>query len=113
METVGLIIVAALFVYAGINHIRNHQSMVAYTASVLGDCPVKAQVAFLGGWPTGIFIAVAGTGLAFNEHAAFGYVLAAFMAVAALLFHRNLKDPANLKHIALAGSLLAIASNVV
>lgn len=113
METVGLLVLASLFVLSGINHIRNHSAMVGYTASVLGDCPVKAQLAFLGGAPTGVFLAAFGTGLAVNESNVFAYGLAGFLTVAALLFHRNfIKDPGGFKTVALAGALLAIATNV-
>lgn len=113
METLGLIVLASLFVLSGINHIRNHAAMVGYTASVLGDCPVKSQVAYLGGWPVGLFLAAFGTGLAFNESTVFAYGLAGFLVVATALFHRNfLTDPGGLKGVAIAGALLAIAANV-
>lgn len=113
MEQFGLIVLASLFVLAGINHIRNHAGMVAYTASVMGNCPVKNQVAYLGGWPTGVFLAVFGAGVAFNHTAVFAYGLAGFLALATLMFHRNfLKDPGGFKGVALAGALLAIAANV-
>lgn len=114
METLGLVILASLFVLSGINHIRNHAALVGYTRSVLGDCPVGDQIAWLGGAPTGLFLAVFGAGLVVNEHAAFAYGLAGFLAVATALFHRNfLKDPGGFKGVALIGALLYIGQNVV
>jgi hypothetical protein len=113
MEQFGLIVLASLFVLAGINHIRTHAAMVGYTASVLGDIPAKNQLAFLGGWPTGVFLIVAGVGTAFNHNSIFAYGLVGFLVLATALFHRNfVKDPGGFKGVALAGALLAIVSNV-
>lgn len=113
METFGLIVLASLFVLSGINHIRNHAAMVGYTASVLGNCPVKAPLSYLGGWPTGVFLSVFGVGTAFNHNSVYAYGLAGFLALATALFHRNfIKDPGGFKGVALAGALLAIAANV-
>lgn len=113
MEQFGLIVLASLFVLAGINHIRKHSDMVGYTASVMGNCPVKNQVAYLGGWPTGVFLAAFGVGVAFNHTSVFAYGLAGFLVLATLLFHRDfVKDPGGFKGVALAGALLVIASNV-
>ena len=110
---VGLVVFAALFVLSGINHIRNHEAMVGYTASVLGDCPVAPQLSFLGGWPAGLFLAVAGVAAGFGQAWAF-YALAGFLVVATALFHRNfLKDPGGFKGVALAGAALALAQLVV
>lgn len=112
METVGLIIFAALFVLSGINHIRNHADLAGYTESVLGNCPVKKQLGFLGGAPTGIFLVAAGVSAAFSQVWAF-YALAGFLALATALFHRNfLKDPGGFKGVALAGAALALATLV-
>lgn len=113
MEQFGLIVLASLFVLAGINHIRKHSDMVGYTASVLGNCPVKNQIAFLGGWPTGVFLVVAGVGTAVNHSPVFAYGLVGFLVLATALFHRNfIKDPGGFKGVALAGSLLALAANI-
>lgn len=113
METLGLVILASLFVLSGINHIRNHAAMAGYTASVLGNCPVAPIIGYLGGWPTGVFLALSGAGLVVNESAAFAYALAGFLVVATALFHRNfLKDPGGFKGVALIGALLYIAQNV-
>lgn len=112
METVGLIIFAALFVLSGINHIRNHAAMAGYTESVLGDCPVKKQLGFLGGAPAGAFLVAVGVGAAFSEPWAF-YGIAGFLAVATALFHRNfITDPGGFKGVALAGAALALATLV-
>lgn len=110
MDTIGLVIFSSLFVLSGINHIRNSSAMVGYTATSLGDCPVAKPLSYLGGWPTGLFLTVFGVGAAFNESAVFAYGLAGFLAVVTALFHRNLRDPANLKNVALLGSALYIAS---
>lgn len=112
MEQFGLIIFAALFVLSGINHIRNHAAMAGFTESVLGNCPVKKQLGFLGGAPTGIFLAVAGTAAGFGQAWAL-YSLAGFLLVATALFHRNfIKDPGGFKGVALIGAALALASLV-
>ena len=112
MEQVGLIIFAAVFVMAGIRHIQKHADMIGYTASVLGDCPIKNQLAYLGGWPVGVFLAAFGTGVAFNDNSVFAYGIAGFLALATVLFHRDIKDPGTTKNIALLGAALAIAANV-
>lgn len=110
---VGLVVFAALFVLSGINHIRNHEAMAGYTQSVLGDCPVKEQLGYLGGWPTGVFLAAFGAGAGFGQPWAL-YGLAGFLVLATALFHRNfLKDPAGFKGVALAGAALALAQLVV
>lgn len=86
--------------------------MVGYTASSLGNCPVKDQVAFLGGAPTGALLVAAGVGAAFGEPIAL-YALAVFLVVVSTLFHRNfLTDPGSFKTIALAGASLALASHL-
>lgn len=110
METVGLVIFASLFVLSGLNHIRNHSAMVGYTASSLGNCPVKDQVAFLGGAPTGVFLVAAGVAAAFSQVWAL-YALAGFLALATALFHRNfVTDPGGFKGVALLGASLALAA---
>lgn len=112
METVGLIIFASLFVLSGINHIRNHTAMAGYTASVMGECPYALQLGYLGGWPTGLFLAVAGASAGFSQIWAF-YALAGFLTVVTALFHRDfVKDPGGFKGVALIGASLALASLV-
>lgn len=112
MELFGLIVFASLFVLSGINHIRNHTAMVAYTTQTLGNCPVAKPLGLLGGAPTGAFLVVAGVAAAFSQAWAF-YALAGFLAVATALFHRNfLKDPGGFKGVALADAALALASLV-
>lgn len=110
METVGLIIFAALFVLSGLNHIKDHAGTAGYTASVL---PAGlAPLAFLGGAPTGIALIAGGVGAAFGQAWAL-YGIAGFLALATVLFHRNfLKDPGGFKGVALAGAALALASLV-
>ena len=113
METIGLVIFSALFILAGYKHVKNHSAMVGYTASVMGNCPVAKQVSYIGGWPTGVFLAVFGAGTIVNNSSVFVYGLAAFLAVATLMFHRNtLGDPGTQKGIALIGAALFIASQV-
>lgn len=113
MELIGLIIFSALFIYSGYKHIANHAAMAQYTESVFGNCPVAKQLGYLGGWPTGVFLAVFGAGTIVNESSVFAYGLAGFLALATLLFHRTtLADPGTQKGIALAGAALYIASQV-
>lgn len=112
METLGLVIFASLFVLSGINHLRHHTAMVGYTASSLGDCPVKTQVSYLGGWPVGVFLVAAGIAAAFGEPIAL-YALVVFLAVVTVLFHRNfLTDPGGFKGVALMGAALTLASHL-
>ena len=113
MELLGLIIFASLFVYSGYKHIKNHAAMAGYAASAFGNCPFATQLGYLGGWPTGVFLAVFGAGTVVNESSVFAYGLAAFLAAATLLFHRDtLGDPGTQKGIALLGAALYIASQV-
>lgn len=110
---VGLVVFAALFVLAGLNHIRNHATTAGYTVSVLGKCPLAKPLGYLGGWPTGVFLIVAGVAAGFGFAAGL-YALAAFLVLATVLFHRNfLKDPGGFKGVALAGAALALAQLVV
>jgi hypothetical protein len=112
MINLGLILFASLFVVSGINHIRNHSAMAGYTASTMGDCPLAAQLGYLGGWPTGLFLVVAGVSAAFSVVWAF-YALTVFLVVVSVLFHRNfLKDPGGFKTLALAGAALALSQLV-
>lgn len=112
METLGLVIFASLFVLSGINHLRHHTAMVGYTASSLGDCPVKNQVSYLGGWPAGAFLVAAGIGAAFGEPIAL-YTIAGFLLVVTVLFHRNwLTEPGGHKGVALLGASLALAAHL-
>lgn len=112
MELIGLLVFVSLFIFSGLNHIRHSADMVTYTKSAFGNCPLAGIFGFLGGWPTGLFLIIFGAGTAFNEHSLYAYGLAGFLALMIALFHRNLKDPANLKTLALLGSALYIASHV-
>ncbi len=112
MELVGLLIFASLFIFSGWNHIKNHITMAAYTETSMGKCPLSKQLGYLGGWPTGLFLVTFGAGTVINRWSLFPYGLAAFLALMIVLFHRNLKDPANAKTLALLGSALYIASQV-
>lgn len=113
MEILGLVLFASLFLYSGYKHIKNHSTMVQYTTASLGSCPFAKFFGYLGGWPTGVFLLVFGGGTIANESSVFAYGLAAFLALATLLFHRNtLADPGTQKGIALIGAALYIASQV-
>lgn len=112
MELFGLVLFASLFLVSGYRHLRHSADMVAYTKSALGDCPVANQVAFFGGWPTGLFLALFSGGLVANESSVFAYGLAAFLAVVGLVFHRDLKNVDNHKVLALLGAALYIGSQV-
>jgi uncharacterized membrane protein YphA (DoxX/SURF4 family) len=113
MELIGLIIFSALFIYSGYKHIRNHSAMAGYAETAFGDCPYAKQLGYLGGWPTGVFLAVFGAGTVVNESNVFAYGIAGFLALATLLYHRTtLADPGTQKGIALIGAALYIASQV-
>jgi hypothetical protein len=113
MLNLGLILFASLFVLSGINHVRNHTAMAGYTASVFGNCPYATQLGYLGGWPTGVLLVVLGAGAAYFQEAVYFYGIAAFLAVATALFHRNfIKDPGGFKGVSLAGAALVIAQLV-
>ena len=112
METAALIVFASLFVLSGLNHIRNHEAMVGYTAMSLEATPLPASLAYFGGWTTGGLLIVLGIGAATGVSSLFAYGLAAFLAAATLLFHRNfLQDPGGFKGVSLAGAALFIALN--
>lgn len=113
MELIGLIVFSALFIFSGYKHIKNHTAMAGYAQSAFGNCPFAKQLGYLGGWPTGVFLAVFGAGTIANESSIFAYGLAGFLALATLLFHRNtLGDPGTQKGLALLGAALYIASQV-
>lgn len=113
LETLGLIVFASLFVFSGVNHIRNHKTMVEYTTAAMGKCPFAKQLGYLGGWPTGLFLIVFGIEAAINDESVFLYGLAGFLVLATILFHRNfLKDPAGFKGVALVGAAVALATHV-
>lgn len=113
METLGLVIFAALFILAGYKHIKNHSAMAGYTESMMGNCPVAKQIGYIGGWPTGVFLVAFGVGAIVNNSSFFAYGLAGFLTLATLMFHRKtLGDPGTQKGIALIGAALYIASQV-
>lgn len=111
MELFGLILVALLFVKSGYNHIKNHRMISGFATTSFGKCPFAKQLGYIGGWPTGVTILAAGVGLVFQYTLALN-VLIGFLAVTQAIYHRNLEDPANLKHLALIGALLALAANI-
>lgn len=112
MEIIGLLVFASLFVFSGVRHIRNHESVASFAATAFGDCPLALQLGYVCGWPTGVFLVAAGAGAAFGIAGAF-YALAAFLVAATALFHRDtLADPGTQKGIALAGAALALAQYV-
>lgn len=114
MELIGLIIFAALFIFSGYKHIRNHEAMAGYATTAFGNCPIANQLGYLGGWPTGVFLAIFGAGVVVNESSVFAYGLAGFLALATVLYHRTtLADPGTQKGIALIGAALYIGSQVV
>lgn len=108
MELFGLILIAILFAYSGYNHIKNHEVLAGYASSGFRGNKV---LGYLGGWPTGLLLIVAAVGLVLRYVLALE-VLIGFLAVTQALYHRNLKDPANLKHLALIGALIALLANV-
>lgn len=113
MEIIGLIIFSAFFIYSGYKHVTNHSYMAKYAESAYGNCPIAKQLGYLGGWPTGVFLILAGVGTIVNESSVFAYSIAAFLVAATYLFHRDsLGDPGTQKGIALIGAALVIASHV-
>lgn len=113
MEFFGLIIFASLFIYSGYKHVKNHTAMAGYAKTAFGNCPIATQLGYLGGWPTGVFLVGAGAGTIVNESNVFAYGIAAFLALATALFHReSLGDPGTQKGIALLGAALYITSQV-
>lgn len=113
MEFVGLLIFAALFIYSGYKHIRYHETMAGYSRTAYGNCPIGDQLAYLGGWPTGLILIVLAVGTIINESSFFAYGLAVFLTLTLALYHRTqFKDPATIKHVSLIGAALFIASQV-
>lgn len=105
MEFFGFLILAVLFGWAAINHATKHAAMTGYTASKL---PEKLQrFAFLGGWPTSIYLFLTFCGVAAQQHWGL-WMAAAFMAVTQVIFHNDLDDPGTWKHFAIIGALLAL-----
>lgn len=103
MEYVGYVILAALFAFPAYNHVKSHAALVGYTASTSFPVP------YLGGWPTGVVLAAIAVLVALGTTVGF-IAAAAFLAITAVYFHSNIKDPANLKHVALIGSFVALAA---
>lgn len=111
MESVGLILFGLLFVYAGYGHIKNHAQTAGYASTAFGNCPFAVELGYLGGWPTGLFLVATGALVALGEVSGL-YAAAGFLAAATALYHRDLKDVATYKNLALLGSALALASLV-
>lgn len=104
MDIVGLILLAQVFILAGLNHVRNRESVAGYAGSVGVPFPVLA------GWPVGLVLLTAGVGLVF-ELVVSAWVLVGFLAVATYYFHRDFKTDVNFgKNLALAGGLLYFIS---
>lgn len=111
MESIGYILISLLFIYSAYNHIKNSTQIAGYATSAFGDCPFATQLGYLGGWPTGLYLAITGVLVALGTAAGF-YLAAGFLAVATVLYHRDLKDPNTWKNVALAGATLALGALV-
>lgn len=111
MIALGLMLFGFLFLFNGYTHLTKHEAMAAYTTSVLGDCPVRTPLGFLGGFPTGIYLVITGVLIAFQRVTGL-YMAIGFLVLATALFHREMKEPNTFKNIALIGSALALASAI-
>ncbi|PQM27482.1 DoxX family protein [Sphingopyxis lindanitolerans] len=100
---IGRLFIALIFVVSGINkliHVTDTHAMIS--------------AAGLPGWlavPTGLFELIAGVCIALGIYArAFSLLLAAFVLLTILFFHRDFTDPvqatAAMKNLAIAGGLL-------
>jgi hypothetical protein len=109
MFILGLVIFASVFVLAGVNHIKGHTAMAGFTTSKMGECPLAAQIGYIGGWPTGVFLILFGLGAVVMQDSFYFFGLAGFLAVATAIFHRDfLTDPGGFKGLSLGGAALAI-----
>ena len=102
----GRILLAAIFIYAGISKVLNPEGTGQYLAST----GLPAQLV----WPTIVFEFAAALAIIVGFQARIvAWALAAFCIVSGLLFH-NPADPAQmimfLKNLAMAGGLLLLAS---
>lgn len=108
METVGLLLVSLIFLVQGVNHLRNHVTLAGYAATAFGKCPIALELGYLGGWPTGVALIGAGVAVALNATLIPAIV---FLVATQVLFHRDLKDVNNQKHLALLGALVALLAH--
>lgn len=102
---IGRLFIAVIFVVSGINkliHVTDTNAMIS--------------AAGLPGWlavPTGLFELIAGVCIALGIYArAFSLLLAAFVLLTILFFHRDFTDPIQamtaMKNLAIAGGLLCL-----
>lgn len=108
MEVLGFVITAIVFAVSGLNHIKNSDAMSGYALPAFGNCPFAIHLSYLAGWPTGVFLLATSVGIVFQVTAAL-VAAAGFLALTQVIFHRDLKDPGNLKNLSLLGALLALA----
>lgn len=111
MVAVGLVLFGFLFLFTGYTHLTKHEAMATYATSAFGDCPVKTQLGFLGGFPTGIYLVITGALVALQRVTGL-YMALGFLVMATALFHRDLKDANTFKNVALIGSALALAASI-
>lgn len=105
LEYVGYVVLSLLFLYSALNHFANHDLLVGYADEAGFPVP------YLAGWPTGTLLVVIGFLVAIGH--VLGFIAAlGFLTITGLFFHRNLKDPANFKHLALAASILSLIAVV-
>ena len=107
VEVIGYLLVAFLFAYNAFNHVTKHKYLVGYTESLIKGAP--KELAYLGGWPTGVYLGLTALALIFQISFA-PWLAIGFLIVTQVLAHRDLKEPGNLKHLALIGALLVIAA---
>ena len=85
------ILLVGLFAFSARGHIQNHSRYV-------GIAKGKLPLPFLAGWPTGLFLLLAGVSIVVGIWPDIGaLMLAAFVLPAGLLFHPfwTVSDPAN------------------
>ena len=105
---VARILLALIFILAGLNKFGNIEGTAGYIGSV--GLPMGTLLA----WATAIFEVVAGVAIlvGFQTRLA-SYALAAFCVVSAAIFHNNLGDQIQFilfaKNLAMAGGFLALS----
>ena len=106
---VARLLLAAIFILAGLNKFGNIEGTAGYIGSV--GLPAGTALA----WLTAIFEVVAGAMIAigFKTRLA-SYALAAFCIVSAVIFHNSLGDQIQfilfMKNLAMAGGFLALSA---
>ena len=84
----GRVLFAVFFIRSGIAHVRKHEGMTGYARSAGFPFPG------IGGWPAGVWLLAGAASIALGIWADVGsLMIALFLVLAALYFHRFLDDP--------------------